>query len=1038
MGEVIGSIVCSPASPRVGESALVEVLNSQGERVRDSEPFGLTIDGVPATAVWLRWTTPGSRFVQIAARDPETGLPELKRVVVEVQPLGTGEAPLPHLHADRIPDQPTALKFSLVDPNSDLRPLTNFGPRVDDESFRRAVRRQTRRSFSATVGPTLVRLDRSATYEWDFGDGTQLGTAAPVARHDFGPRLSPGRERVLFNVRVRRESPPDRPLELHHSVCVLNTYAMMRKRGLSRPPVHCEPNAFFHDGKFKGKFSVRNPETFPLRLTRRLIELFFDDDERGSVLLKSEPVSYLLPADTTTELVVAVDAHTVPKTAIGFAVHFAGRPQIEAIRLRVRVSAYFDIIGRRSSGKLSASLSAYFNTLVRDKLVPHRSSIRISEIESLLRRGIIKPPRVADPSSMPSSLARLVDFARAPGDPPKALSGHMEEGPPMVGAECHPENLPDEVPEGFVCQATNEERWELLPGRFMNAKKGSIVLSPGDTGYIAQMMLQVDPPQHYSHCAVMTRNHDEITSSTASPERLKAHPAGNSEAPVDGHEPFYLKYQWPGAITQRVHDAVEGEWIKSPGDEVDQESYFLKTFNPDVGAGGVTNLTPALVVKPDEFLVTPELQDKLKQVAKLALGEVGRTHYSFYAYTNPAAALGTEHNAPIQSNMPVTWPDGTYPTQCASFVWLCARQVAGFLEGDSETGQEAGAVDGLYHYTAEERRAAGNWLYGTIRNEVKKAANDGGWFAQFGAEFEDVADDVANQILNTFDTNWADGDSKDSDAWKNTGDAFSVSPDDILNWDAPTSVGGLYGDAEELMYRPEHLEKVTVHRWAFVETFGNVVGTTTLNGSPIAGTRVELDENTFAITDQGGRFTLSHVRSGPYELQAYVVVEMSNTQMPLSAKKKVNVIANGTIELQVELSLPNQLYREVVVAGCLHTIDDEFAAAANPQSFKDFSGVFHVGPGHTHEEETFTDVADDSVMSQVKIAIDAKQDGSVNVTATGRIYESENPADGVGDQTTGTFEVPRNGYGLWGVKLINSDDDSVEINFEVSNNLDKF
>ena len=47
----------------------------------------------------------------------------------------------------------------------------------------------------------------------------------------------------------------------------------------------------------------------------------------------------------------------------------------------------------------------------------------------------------------------------------------------MIGNECDPDNLPDDLPEGMVCQLTSETAWRFVPGRVANAKKGDIVLS---------------------------------------------------------------------------------------------------------------------------------------------------------------------------------------------------------------------------------------------------------------------------------------------------------------------------------------------------------------------------------------------------------------------------------------------------------------------------------------------------------------------------------------------------------------------------------
>ncbi|MGH8526201.1 MAG: hypothetical protein ACREXY_18935, partial [Gammaproteobacteria bacterium] len=94
------------------------------------------------------------------------------------------------------------------------------------------------------------------------------------------------------------------------------------------------------------------------------------------------------------------------------------------------------------------------------------------------------------------------------------------DGPPLPGfiAEgqvCDPDNLTEEDPaaadEGqLVCQLTDEVKDVTMPARWMNARKGDCILSPGGDG----LMLNVKPTQWYSHNGIMTRNYDEITHST--------------------------------------------------------------------------------------------------------------------------------------------------------------------------------------------------------------------------------------------------------------------------------------------------------------------------------------------------------------------------------------------------------------------------------------------------------------------------------------------------------------------------------------------
>jgi len=1022
--KIIGSVVCDPPVARAGESVRVTVRNPQGRAYRNGETSSITINGVPGSEQWLRWTTPGSRVIHVMASDE--GSDEIETSRLEIDVVGEDGPGRPYLRVESTPERPTTATFTVVDPSRATHVPVHRGPRLADPTRRRQVRRGI-----AAMGPGAKAPPPK--YTWRMGDGTSLVVPRDTVEHDFGPQLDPGRVRQTFNVEVVAEVANRPPVVLHHTVSVLNTYALLRRRGVLRPPVACERVARFENGHFTGRMRVRNPEAFQLRLTKRRVEVFYAGD-RDSRIVAEEVAGVSLPPGQLVDVEVKVPATSLTG-AVGFAVHFAGRPAKAETRHAVRLSAYFDVVGRRKGTVLDGSLSTFIGHVAETNL-GRATSFPVRDLERLIRRGVVAPPAISTTAAVPGSLARLADRARpAWGDPGSTpIAKHVEEPPAVVGSPCNPENLPDQIPEGFVCQATPEKAWELLPGRFVNAKKGDIVLSPGDNGYIGQLLRRVSPPQHYSHSGIMTRNHDEITHSTAAPERLEDQASGGG-APTDGFEPHALRYLWPGAITQTVNAATEGELLESP--DSGSPSYLIQSFNPDV-SGDVTELVPALVVKPDPFLETPQLRAKLKAVAAAAVAEVGKTHYSFYGYTNPAAALDGAHDAPAGPD----WAALTYPSVCSSFIWLCYRKFVDMIEGDLEAsdtsaGGDGGGADGLYRYTAHERREAGEWLRATLYNRLKQAANDEGWLGQLGAQLSDMADDVANQILNTFSSNWADTESKDSDKWRDQFDAFAVSPDNILLWDGPdSSVGGLYGHAEELMYRPEHLEEVVVHRWAFVETRGTVNGTAHLDGAGQGGVRIELTENLFVMTGADGYFSLPDVPSGSYVLQAYKVTD---DQVPLKATMPIHVVADQATVVDVALTRPDKLFREVVLNASMDITDDEFAAAVDPHEHLHFEGVLHVGPGSTHDATTFTGVCDDSVMAELRLSADLQEDGSVTITGRGRIYESEDPSDGVGGEHEVSFHLAPGAIGTWeGMKLVNDDDDSAVFDFEVLNSQDKF
>jgi hypothetical protein len=477
----------------------------------------------------------------------------------------------------------------------------------------------------------------------------------------------------------------------------------------------------------------------------------------------------------------------------------------------------------------------------------------------------------------------------------------------VEGAECTPDNISAQEAaqaeaDQLVCQLTWEEKEVLMPGRYANARRGDVILSPGGTGLIGLLLRRVDPAQQYSHSGIMTRNYDEVTHSTASEERLLDNLVGSADG-SDGVHPRALKYMWPGVVAQSVEAAIHGEQFPAPEKEQfsdppyvdfppelqeelkEHPAYSISSFEPHkLGASfdGQFEIVPPLVVKPDPILETVEIRQALHVVAEKARSMAGRpntpskSHYRLYCYTNPG--IGMTDDAPADAG----WATGTFGSVCSSFIWHMHQLTKTHLEGPNplvtqadleESDKEQGAevtpstMDGLYKYTAAERLAAGEWLYDKVYN---MAYDDAGWFGVF---LTDGADDTANQLLNAFAHDEDDG--KDSEAWRETGDANAVSPDNLVWWDGPDR-GGLYGFPEPLQYREPRREKYQVSRWTKVLTRGTLRGRIVKDGQPVAGAVVEIQDQFDWGSDTSeadGSFELTNVPLGPYPFKAWRDIE---------------------------------------------------------------------------------------------------------------------------------------------------------------------
>lgn len=1037
MPAIIGSVVFTPASPRAGESVKIEVkpTNQQapapaggGLIVAGALTPKITINGVPGSVRYITWERAGKKHIFIAATTTGKTV-ERRHEVVTVRPSLIA---FPKLRAELLLEFPTKLRFSVQMPTQWLGRTTGTL-----QPFQGTRQAKPGRVKGQGLVKSLPGVQPSPpVFEWDFGKGFLVGTKVPYITHDFGLDQNVSVERASFHVAARVVVPGKPVIEIRQTILIVNPYGIARKRGVLQPLVEQELNAHFANAAYHGKMTIRNPESFEIKMDSRRVEIFFADGRRLSVLQPKQPASVKLAPQSETVFTTSVSASQIPKDAVAFAVHYAGK----AKNLPTRMSAYFDIPSRwwRQRQLLPTTVQRTLRSIAVRKMTPSPTRITFREIEDLVSRGEISLASLEPGGFRAGALGRLAGLARS-SPVMQPMSSHIEPPFPTEGGECTPDNLPSDVPEGFVCQATSETRYVAMPGRFMNAKKGDAILSPGGTGLIGGLLRQVEPAQNYSHSGIMTRNHDEITHSTASEERLLDYPVGSfmgTPAPTDGHRPDVLKYLWPGVITQTVEESVHGEWFTDPDTNPKtnkQVSYEISGFYPNnKKLPDSTDLIPPLVVKPDPMVETPEHRKHLHEAADFAIDQPTKSHYRFYCYTDPA--IGLDQKAPDSAK----WAKGTYPSVCSSFVWMCLRQAGFSFEGgqieatDKAKGADFGPdqEDGLYLYTAEERREAAEWLYDQLYDMVIEDAEIQGPEGLISA-FTDMPDDVANQILNTFASDWSDTDAKDSDAWKSTIDTRSVSPDNILFWDTPAQ-GGPYGYFEPLVYRPPRYELVTVHRWKKITFTGTLKGIVRFGGKPVKGAQVQVYDGMFAPTGTDGHFVLKKVPVAHYKLEAYKIQD----GLYLSESVDVEVKKDQDTDVTVDLKPPDDMYRAVTIDGSMYTVDDEWMAAANPHSWKVLHAVLRVGPSDTHDEITFSDVCDGDVRSEFHVEADWNLDKSVVITFTGRIYETADPSAGIDSETTKSFTVAPGGIGHWeGMKLFNDDDDSVEIEFDAKNDL---
>lgn len=916
---------------------------------------------------------------------------------------------------------------------------------------------------------------------WDFGDGTTASTRSLQVEHDFSRALEPDQEVLSFDITCRLADSKEvaRTLTLH------SVYGILRRRGVLSPPVASTIHAAKSGSGFSGQLTASNIEHEPITITHRSITPLTDDADALHVPQMTrlrQPIEIPARSDVTIGTYAAFGS-TLPYDAAGFEVRFAGT---SASGAPVRFGAVFDIPlalrwwapahKRPDGGFVDITDAPVFEwpwdrvTDVVSRLVEEPELDRVSatvqpDDDSIVAIGPLHEMRCRDGAER-RAVRRVIDagvaldletvgrsaldgtLLRPPLHPrtrvglhllpldfgsatmtARSLDGPPAPGPVVEGQVCDPDNLSEDQQAQaddaqLVCQLTDEEVEALMPARFMNARKGDIILSPGGPGLVGALLRRVHPAQRYSHSGIMTRNYDEVTHSTASERRLKDYLVGFTSDGSDGIRPDVLKWMWPGVVAQPVQAAIDGEpWV----DPDNGKTYQISSFSPH--AVGVSDnddfqIVPPLVIKPDPMLETPEVRAKLHGIAAEARAMAARpdtpikSHYRLFCYTDPSIAL--TDTAPPEAG----WAAGTFPSVCSSFIWHMAKRREATLEspnanvmpGELEPDDVAeGAevlpttLDGLYRYTAAERLAAGQWLYDKLYDEAHEAA---GWF---GVLLTDAADDLASQVVNTFAADLPD---KDSDVWQSTLDANAVSPDNLLWWDGPDT-GGLYGYAEPLIYREPRVETYTISRWRKVISRSDVTGRVTQDGQPVPGAFVQAYEGKATMTGPDGRYRIDDVPIGTYKFKAWKVVD----GIYHSVERAVTLSAEAEV-VDLALEPPEDRYRLAKVFLDFDGRDDEDFTSDEVTNPGPEYRELELGPDRLTNATSRTYRWGGEVRAEYTIELALLADNSLQVQVRCLLFEgtSEDTSD-LDGQGVVSFNVPMDSTGATVLKVTNTQED---------------
>jgi hypothetical protein len=1036
----------------VGEPILVTV------DVTDPSAL-VTVNNVPARERYLQFPEPGSPTIVVGASVGAQA--EQKGKKVRVKALPGGELPYPLLQAAMDRYQPRTVVFSLAEVLADVVSYAwDFGDGTTGASEDPWISHD----YTASLERDSLTTAFDVTVTANYASGvTRMGrrTIAVFCLYAYNKT----RHHVL-TPRVEVLEPTSLPLvgvlcgfvihnlededlvfdgETHEWLSTEDDAPIQRSSHLVAVDVSRateEVLAGIPTTTSTDQVGERAGRASPLVFAARALQAPF---LQAPIYLVADDPEIRVPARSSLTIIRFFENSKFQRPIFGVAVHLQGGGA--SSETPAATSAYFEVRlpiewgGEVGNQKLVNVLTGVSRALGDPPKVTHDVLTQVAyqtppspepeveadaETELVIRSGMAG--RAAEPAA---ASPRLLSTSRLAAAAPGLITPEfipLDEPAVVKGAECDPDDLPDVLPEGAVCQVTGETAWRFVPGRILNAKKGDVILSHDGQHMIGQLLQHLTPPQYYSHSGIMTKNHIQLRHSTGSEEWLRDHPKGMGGKPTDGFEPAALKYLWPGTITQTIDHAGYFEWIPSP----DHGPYLIHGFSFDPDISNASTVVYPLVVKPPPFHDTPSVRAALHSIANEALNING--HYRFYCYTDPAIALDPGYVAGADAG----WAQGTVPTVCSSFIWLSAQRAGVKLEGAAEyvTAAElepadvvAGAAvdgntrDGLYYYNEAERQAAGRWLYQNIYDTAYGAA---GWL---GTLFTDAPDDIANQICNTFASDWSDTDAKDSDAWKEPGSGNAVSPDNIKWWDSPgpgneEQFAGVYGHYEELFYRPGTYAQVPIYRWNIVPTRGNLTGTVVANGD-VDGATVTL-QGTGQDTTVGpdGRFEFDNIPAGDYMLSAGLNIDGYWN----SKDQKASVAAGKTTDVTIALDPPPETNRMVTISVDMVT-DWKSIWAHSPRPY-DGTKTARVHPWHSHEHLEFE--GGDSPHGKIMFDIDLNPDFSITVSWTAQEIDDE-----VEGEVKGGFDVAAGYWRSWSGLTVANDDpidaDWTSMSFTVNN-----
>jgi hypothetical protein len=991
MPQLIGKISVNPKKIVPGESVLIEVFDPQNisyasSKYKNQTSTYVCIESIHGAKQYLQFAKEGNYPIQIRVVRTTQGKSQqqTKTLTLKVKNLVSKSHSKTH-HAQ-----------ALI-PSAGSSGLLNFSA-----SFERpySARFSVASSPSSNSMPTLQSSKSKEpaatsqfTYRWKLDNGVNVETKEPYLEYDFESLLDANPNRLYQNFHVEMS------IKAHGSkkfskpsirtLTVYNTYAQSKKRGYIVPRTYNPYLATKVADGFEAVLGIENLEDQPLLLTHQRVQPLGTSDFSPAIELDSPIV---IQPKTAHALSFTIDPLLLPTGSSSFMLFLGGHRQEKTKNpgMPVRVEATFEI-------QTTEDASA------RAKTAPNLALSATRAIKHEVKTIELGPTGVLLAEMMPTqqlrdhTVARLIKRSKKGKKskhkvtmslakyqpalsemvskiiPPQSKSSTKElslqvpqQQMPMAGALCDPSE--NGIAGGMVCQLYNQtgDEYEVeVPGHFINAQKGDIILSLGGDGVIAHLLRRVDPPQFYDHSGMITQElskevkdgkynylPQQITHSTATTDRWLHH----LETHFDGTlkqisiKEDVLKYSWPGLITQDTDKAIGSkddskDKIQDPN--YPEKFYEIHSFDPSpryVFSQKESRwvLIRPMIVKPDPMLETAEIRQLLKEVAAEARdnalygSQQSKSHYRLSMYTDASK------DSPVPASG--TWESNTWPSVCSSYIWHLLNKRGVHLEGDleaDEIGQtDKGKVDGLYYYTSTERDKAAKYLYQTIFSSAKQFAEKNievQNLVKWGlADIDELAKQLANQIINTFTKD--DASASSAQSLLPVGVGHAVSPADVMFWDG-IETGGVYGYHVPAKFRPEHKRKIRVYRWTPFSKTGSLTGVVTYNINPVAGAKVQLFKDKQTQTGADGTFRLEGIPIGWHRLE--VTKEDTTTGTVLRVMQDVEIVTPEN-PVSVELSSQGRL---LIIDGLGISLNGK-----NPDNQSPKQDILQLSPVNPHEE----------------------------------------------------------------------------------------